>query len=90
MRGLGLAAGVPVGEYEFEELGPEIVLAGPGEPFGQGVEHLAELEVAQPNVIKTVGVTYRVVPSLATTATRGSATRSTTQIPPKVTGANLG
>ena len=46
--GLGLAAGVFVGEDELEEVGVgHVLLAGQGEPVGQGVEHLAELERPQ-------------------------------------------
>ncbi len=44
-RGLGLAAGDLVGQDQFEEVGVgHFLLPGEGEPVGQGVEHLAELE----------------------------------------------
>ena len=46
--GLGLAAGDLVGQDELEEVGVgHVLLAGQGEPLGQGVEHLAELERPQ-------------------------------------------
>jgi len=47
-RGLGLAAGVLVGQDQLEEVRVgHLLLAGQGEPVGEGVEHLAELERPQ-------------------------------------------
>jgi hypothetical protein len=46
--GFGLAAADLVGEDELEEVGVgHLLLPGQGEPIGQGVEHLAELERPQ-------------------------------------------
>jgi hypothetical protein len=45
--GAGVAAGGFIGEDEFQERGVgEVLLVCQGEPFGQGLEHGSEFELA--------------------------------------------